>query len=536
MPDDTLSIELVINDSGADVVLARSKQKLGDFVKDVETKSPNIKFKIDDKSFIDLDRLKKNAEQTRAAFAQIASTRLNSNNIGFLTKDIVLAHERARQLETDIISIKNELSNPNRKSSIAFLIDELRGAEREADSLNRKLSTLPTQQTSPNSTAKTGGGGSVGSGGRPIPYLRGYGAVLRGVGSPVGEMEINAATQIAGIAGIGAATLAAFGAIAAAGYGIVKITQNIREEAERRLKVEERIQGAINRQIIAGQEGLKTLQKIRQEDERRRQFDFTLSYLDIDALKRQRDTAQKLYDLAPKKDLADKGNAELQLQQVRALDAKIIALQKAKEEAFTNNFFQQGENYAKNQRNAAEFQFKQQKAINEEIEKSNAKIKEFGKTIENTFDGLSVRLAANNPIAAAMLEGEKAVRNLKETLATLPPQLQAIGQQAILMQQKLNANNLFSAKLDSGLEAFDLRERAKSLRSYQPPTAEIKDTDKFFKEFIEAGLKKIPASNGGSYTQYNRTADGGFSQSDARNDLLKVYEREGHFRHVLFTR
>lgn len=205
------------------------------------------------------------------------------------------------------------------------------------------------------------------------------------------------------------------------------------------------------------------------------------------------------------------------------------------------------------ERQGAIAKFEAQKRINEEIDKAKTKVKEIGKTIDNTFDDLFVRLAKDNPIASVFLEGDKALKTLRENLKGLDAELQA---KAISMQQKLNAGAAFEARLDNNLEEFELRQRAKDLRK-SPSTSNITDPNKFFAEYIEFFSKKLEA--GGAARKYNAslTADGkgflgysqtetspfarfhsniytgadgrqytnGFSRSDARNDILNSYDR-----------
>src|SRR5262245_27286019 len=123
---DSLTIELLIEDEKADVVIGRTKQRLQDFARETEKIQPQIKFRVNNENFIDLDKLQKRASETRNAFEAITKTRLDSGQIGSLTKEIVSATQRSQQLHRDIINIKSEIASPNRKSSIAFLTEELR--------------------------------------------------------------------------------------------------------------------------------------------------------------------------------------------------------------------------------------------------------------------------------------------------------------------------------------------------------------------------------------------------------------------------
>ncbi len=183
--------------------------------------------------------------------------------------------------------------------------------------------------------------------------------------------------------------------------------------------------------------------------------------------------------------------------------------------------------------------------IEKDIEKSKEKIKELSKTYNETFDNLFQKNNSENPIYKVFAEGEKALNSLKDSLRGLAPELQSVAE---ALQQKLNANSLFSARLDNKLSGLDLRDEADSFRSFKQP--EIKDKGKFFEEYIEFYTKKLEtdflkttsryaadSTFGGNirvsqdpFARINRVSNadgsfGAFSQSDARNDLLYSFDR-----------
>jgi len=264
---------------------------------------PEIKFAVDDKDFIDLDKLQKKADDTRKSFADISAQKLNSGNIGVLSKEIVTAHERSKQLVGDIKNIKTELSNPNRKSSIKFLTDELQAAEKEADRLNKKLSALPNTQN-PTSTSK-----AISSGRRggitnaqatflefaddfaPEGLNRAFNAAGRAVFAAQNIKE--AGKEMAVLSGLSITTLATFGAIAAAGFVIVDASSKIREQAEKRLLNEQLISGAINKQIIGLRDAYAEYEKFKRSLEKDESFSNRLTSAvntsDASAIKRERE-------------------------------------------------------------------------------------------------------------------------------------------------------------------------------------------------------------------------------------------------------
>lgn len=186
--------------------------------------------------------------------------------------------------------------------------------------------------------------------------------------------------------------------------------------------------------------------------------------------------------------------------------------------------------------------------IEKDLKKAEDKILDIGKKSSAVFDDLYSKSDKNNPFVSFFSETDKAAKDLRENLKGLAPELRDIAEQ---MQQKLNADSLFNTRLDNDFAAFDLRQRADELRSFKAKP--IDAPDKFFKDFIEAGLKQILEVNGGAaqnrysltgagnstfgfsqskadpYTRYNLTGAGdstyGFSQSDLRTGFLGDYER-----------
>lgn len=561
MPNpDTLSVELQINEGNAEVVVGRAKQKLEDFVSYAEKAQPQIKFSIPNQNFIDLDKLEKRAEETRKSFQQITSTRLDAGNIGNLTKEIVRASERSRQLQSDISSIKKELANPNRKSSIAFLTEELRAAEKEAEQLNRKLSSLPTSGGGTASIGTKSSGLVKGKRGSNTEFTR---AALEVVDDfvPAGfNRPFNAVSkEMLAISTLSTATLATFGGIAAVGYGIVKITQNIREEAERRLKVEEGIAIAVNKQILGQQEAVANLKKLRAEASEGREFNQFLGTSTVDELKKRRANLEQLQNLTPAL-LNGKPNEDYQKnsQQILELDRQIVESQQRNTKLADDAFNQRWESYKKSQENIRNAEDKAEKRRQEQAEKFAKsveqgldKVNELERKYNSVFDSLYQKQGANNPFVAVFSEADKSLKSLKENLKGLSPELQSF---AVEMQQKLNFNALFETRLNNKLDVFDLQERAKDLRNTK---LKIDDPNKFFNDYIEFGTKELekqareirlklnPATlekdnTFGGYLQrdpksnalvrYNVVSNkdgsfGGFSQSDARNELLNVYER-----------
>ena len=411
--DDVLSVELEIKEGKATVKIDRFTQSLQALNADINSVGKNAPFA--EKLTTDFVALEKKTNDVRKGFQSVSATRLDSGNIGFLTKEIVKTSERARQLQSDIGSIRRELANPARKSSIAFLTEELKAAEREAESLNRKLDRVNAKDSA--SHASGGGNGGGGGGGGRITDLQATALELTDDFVPEGfNRPFNAVARgLIGINALSLTTVATFGAIAAAGVAVVKITQNIREEAERRLKAEELIQGAINGQIIGQREALQNLQKSREQAQKDRQFNRDLGTSSIEELKRQRATVEELKNLTPATFLATENgknvrkpneNFEKLSQRLLTLDAQIeqtgLNSQKARNDSFNQRF----EDFKKNQQDAADFEKRQAEKREQAAEKAKQKISD----LRDTFVSLK---SADNPLLKQMTDLETATERAR---------------------------------------------------------------------------------------------------------------------------
>ena len=594
MPNtDYLEVELLINDDQAEVVLSKNKQRLKDFAADVERTQPNIKFTIDGKPYIDLDKLEKKAAETRKSFEEITKVRLDRGQIGFLTKEIIVTTERARQLQSDISGIKRELANPNRKSSIAFLTDELKAAEREADVLNRKLSTVSGQN---GQSAPSGPKGAAEQVSSKLGRLRGFGAIFRAAGLPqlgINESEINAAlagidlfnehyaktakiaqatstavsaasavevattteaaaaktaltaatsastaatvastaattaegaavaatttaveAEAAAFAGITTAALisaAALGAsVAVAGAAIVHITSDIRDEAERRLHLEEKIAHAYGEQYSALYKIRQESDKNRADADRDRKFTRNLNTESLDQLEEQKTTTKFLLDRT-----GDAERAKQYSKELSEIDAKIDEIKEKRKADFDKAYADNTENYRKSLEQAAKYENdrieKQNAAAKkrlEDLEKAKTKIDELGKKATETFDNLFVSSSKDNPFAQIFSESDRAIDKLRENLKGLSPELRAV---AFQLQQKTDSNKLFQTRLDNSLGVFALRDEAGNFRN--PKTDSLVDKNRF-DEIIKQNISQGNFFNGafGNFGSDASNRAGGFDK------------------------
>lgn len=393
---DELSVELIIDDTKATVKLDNFQQKMKLVSDDITRVGGDKTFA--GKMTIDLEKLSRQADETYKKFKEVANVRLDNGQIGNLTKEILSAQNRSRQLATDIINIRKELANPNRKSSIAFLTDELRAAEKEADVLNRKLSTVQSAGNG-EADAKTHG------------RIQGYGMLIRhATGGYVDETQLNVGIQAAEGLGISTAALASVavvaGSVAVAGAAVYDVTKRIRDEAERRLKVEENIASVQNRQILASQEISKAQSEFLAKAAENRQFNRALQTDDVDSLKRQRDdliARQKTISQTKgvigedKKTVTFVANTDYTdiTQQVNAINAQIDQINVNKINQSNDAFHKNFENYSKSADQAVEAAKKHLVLLEKQKEKFIDLRETLASGVSKEFDNPLVKMMAD---------------------------------------------------------------------------------------------------------------------------------------------
>lgn len=486
---DTLAVELVIHEEKATVKLDNFGQKIRLVSDDINKIGGDTRFA--GKLTTDFVALEKRTNDLRQSLEAITKTRLDSGNIGFFTREIVVAHERAAQLQRDIVNIRRELADPNRKSSIKFLTEELKAAETEADRLNRKLSTLPNSQTASGS-ARNGRSG----GGR-----RGLSEIQRSVLEvaddfvPAGfNRPFNAVSkELLAVNAIGLTTALTFGAIAAAGYGIVKVTQNIREEAERQLRVQEQIAGAVNNQILSQKQGLENYERLLKTAADDRAFSRRLQDNSLDDLKRERATLEQLIKLTPATlpvlengKVISKPNEDFErlTQRGANLNAQIEQTGFNNRKAANDSFNQRFDDFRKNQESAIESEKRLAEANKkrlEDVEKGKAKVIELGRTYESVYDSLYQKVNAANPFTLLFGEGEKAAKSLRETTRGLSGDVVSTFER---MEAKAQSFKLLELKTANSLAALDLRQDASNFRNPFDGEKQKKEQEEFVKNFL----------------------------------------------------
>ncbi len=497
-------------------------------------------FKIDPKTpvsagvaapSIDIYKLQKSAEETRKALDGIAKTRIDGGQINNLSRELVTARDRSRQLGSDIANIKKELANPNRKSSIAFLTDELRAAEKEADALNRKLSTLSGTGGSGRSAdlrlssfQKTNLSYQV----NDIATMAAMGAnptqILASQGGQIAQ--IFSAEQISAFAAAYSGLLPILGAGTAAIALTYKVTGDVRAQAEQRLKTEEKIAATLNKQRLEAHEIKKSFEAQRKEAAFDRQLQSYQQSAPIEQIRGRKELLDRLLVLAPASDRVAEYRKEL-----LALEAQIASFdQKQKTDRLSSPdaaFDLRKSDFKKNEEaerlSIEKARVEAAEKFRKSVEQGREKVKELGKTFTDTFDNLFQKTGANNPFAAVFSEADKSLKSLRENIKGLTPELQAA---ALAMQNNLNANALFSARLDNALNAFDLRDGAANFRDFREMPFEIKDPKQFFKDFTEFYSNEIEKRTGGSFLGYSKNGTfGGTTSFDLRDGLNFAFDK-----------
>lgn len=247
-----------------------------------------------------------------------------------------------------------------------------------------------------------------------------------------------------------AATAVAVGGIAAAGYAVVKWSESVRSEAERRLKVEEMIAAAGNKQVLQSKELLANYRQTQANAARARSFNDYLNNSSVEELRNGFELRERMIGFSPETTGLSQQETASITERIRALQAGSTANADA---AFSANW----ENWKKRQ--AAEVERAQRFA--EDVKKGQEMVKNVGQTWRSTFTDLERQANSENPFVKVFFDAGAEMDKLRERLRGLPAEMQAA---AIASQQTFNARQLFGARLDNTMSVFDLRELAASYR------------------------------------------------------------------------
>lgn len=364
------------------------------------------------------------------------------------------------------------------------------------------------------------------------------------IASQAGQIaQIFEPKQIAAFAAAHAGLVTTVVAGAAAIALTYKITGDIREEAERRLKAEENIQIAINKQIIAQRESLQNLKDLREEAERNRNFQGRLQTDSVESLKSRRATLEKLVSLVPagyseqqrkeiqeinarfgqtkdpekRRELTEQLNkitpsqlAEREKKEILELDARIAAIQKQKAQDPIDTFRRQGELDEKAREDALKAEEKRIEKFKQSVEQANAKVTELKKNSTELLRDLTAS-ASDNPFVKIFSDADRAAERLRETMKGLSKDsIEAFAR----IQQQAALRQIFGARLDASLGALDLRQQARNFRSYADPKTLI---DSRRNPFNDDQLLAIARRDPNRYREF--TNENGFVDEKAKQDF-----------------
>lgn len=267
-------------------------------------------------------------------------------------------------------------------------------------------------------------------------------------------------TKSLGLSSAMIGSIGVMSAIGAAAIGTVYwITTDIRAQAEKRLALEERIAGVYgkqNKELFDARKHFQESLRLQQESfalESRKQ---SLQTYAPEQLRSRIATLTKLVDLNPVGENAERLRKELLM--TAALLNDIEKKAESTSQSLASRLLNLSYNGWKAEQEAAR---KREAQRIEDFNKAKTRIEDLGKTWRDTFDKLAVLTSSDNPIARVVLDSNRAITELRENIRGLPKELQDF---AIAAQRTFNANQLFAARADSVLSAFDLRDMAGRFR------------------------------------------------------------------------
>lgn len=283
------------------------------------------------------------------------------------------------------------------------------------------------------------------------------------------------------------AGLAVAGGVAVAGFALVKWSQQLREEAERRLKTEEMITGAMNKQRLLSMEIAANLAKTLDRDAQDRDFSTLLKTGSKEDLQQRFNALKQLQDIGGNTDVVKGKNGQFEqveseaskrrTQQMRDIQAQLDALGKAGETSLD----QRWENYKRLAESAAKAEAERAAKFEASVKAGIEKVEELGKVYRQTFRDLTLQANADNPFVQLFLGAEDALEKLKENIRGLPREMQAA---AIRGQQAIANAKLFETRINASLSAFGLRNEAANFRNPFDEQKNKRDQDAIIGRFL----------------------------------------------------
>ncbi len=540
------------------------------------------------------DALFESVSKSRQEIQKLNSLRIDSGKLDGLTRAGVRLQSELKKTETDILRINNALKKPNSKTVIDELNNDLVKAQANFDKLSSKQQQYEKRA---GSVPDARPGGKSGGGRRGITNTQatvleiaddfapeGFNRAFNGIARAalLAREAKDAAGEMSALAGISTTTLATFGAIAAVGAGIVIVTGNIRSEAEKRLRNEELIAGAINKQVLSLRESFSEYEKYKQTlrestaltnrltenvenydtkgvqrereriDQSNRSQITEINRLQADlaakerflefsksrsvnqnvftelGLGREYSASQKAQDVAKAASDVEKTKKALETTQsvlergkgeLQQADKSLVDIRDKQDKAFEERW----KSWQRSHDSAVKAQERAittQEKLNKSVEDGKKKVEEMGKKYSSTFDDLFARSQKENPFAKLFADGDSELKKLRENLKGLDADLQL---KAVAVQQKINRGNLFETRIDKDLEILGLRERARSLRNPQESEEQRrKRIDGAAERGVNAG-NFFQGGAFGNYGSYLANKAGGFDKL-TDNQKRDIYE------------
>lgn len=314
-------------------------------------------------------------------------------------------------------------------------------------------------------------------GASPLQIITSQGGQIYQIFGSVNNMLDFTQAKLAAV-GLSLGSLGLFAGVAAAGYAVVKWSESVLESAKKRLRTEEMIAGAMNRQLILGgqiSENFAKQEKLQAED---RDFDKFKDGASIEQLQRRYDDLKRLQDIGGntevivgedgKVDAVKSEASKRRVAQMLALKAQIDKVRQDTTAADNKSFSDRNEAWKKSQ--ADEIRFEQERAARRkeaaarfaaDVKAGITKAEQYGKTVRDLFDNLAARAGERNPFVRVFADAAKAIDNVRENTKGLSKDLQAA---AVAQQTFLNFRALQEARLNNRFASYDLRDDADKFR------------------------------------------------------------------------
>lgn len=513
MANNKLEVDFIVNEKAATAALDTFQQKIQSTDKALNNVGATSQF--GNKVSSQLDQIANKATETRNALKAITTIDNKGNTLDLLQTS-------ALRLKTEITSVRSSIKGLETSASASKSNNSIFNKyEYDAQQLNKQLTQTEYKLKQldgirgRNLQTNSGGGGqnlNLSSFQKQnLFYQANDVATMAALGANPTQIVASQAGQIVQIfdpkqATVLVAKYASLVPILAAGAAAIaltyKITGDIRAEAERRLGVEEKLAVAYGKQVSKGLEITENYRKQGIEAQKIFEFNKFLSRNNnLDSLESLRSRQKTLETFGSVNSLgseADKEKAKHQLEeasqireQIRTLEEKNKNQPKESADNAMRLRFEGDLRQLEMDKEAEQRRADQAEKFKKSVEDGKAKIKDFEKTINSVFDSVNSKFYSQNPIALAMMEGDRATKQLQETLKTLPPQLQEIGQKAQEMQDKINAEALSSARIDTKLAAYDLRDQAKSFLNPGKSQSDLEREKQQFESIVNRNIKGL---------------------------------------------